>query len=94
MSTHKEASRGVLRWRTFHFKEIRWLVAVAEDCVEPGRFRVWKLHLLEITGESSLRVWVGKVGGAVGAGAESGTRPQGARPMDQATEIGQPELVT
>lgn len=75
MSTHKESRRGVLIWRALHFKEIRWLIAVAEDSVEPGRFRVWKLHLLEITGESSLCVWVGEVGGGVCAGAESGTRP-------------------
>lgn len=92
--TQKESSCRIFIWRAFYFEEIRWLVTVIEDCVEPSRLSIWKLHLLEMTGESSLHILVGKVRGCIGAVTESRTSPQGTCPVNRTGKIGQPEPVT
>jgi hypothetical protein len=91
--TQKESSFGIFIWRAFYFEEIRRLVTVIEDCVEPSRLSIWKLHLLEMTGESSLRILVGKVRGGIGAVTESRTSPQGTCPVVRTGKIGQHEPV-
>jgi hypothetical protein len=77
-----------LRSCALDFESVQWHVSIAVDCVEPVRFHVRMPHLLEVTCERTFLVVVGEVRDLMTKSAESGARPQRARPIGLAGEVG------